>query len=276
VLKRFINEGGKSSTTTTTTTTSASSKDGKSNGVNSSDDLSAAAECDEVSETCQISVEMLDYRKRNTQEVNHSADSDVDGGKSSLWKSVDPAPPCGQETIDRLKQQLLDKKQSLFQRYRAMFSLRNRAGAAQKANDARKAAAVPRESSSAKQAATALDEAVASIQALCDGFDDRSAVFQHEIAFVMGQLRHPAAITSLQRVLADTARHMMVRHEAAEALGSIAGSGGDVEKECRRTLERYATDKEPHRIVRESCIVALDIADYWTSDEQFDSVVADD
>ena len=42
--------------------------------------------------------------------------------------SVDPAPP---DTVDKtdvktLKQQLLDEKLPLFERYRAMFSLRNK------------------------------------------------------------------------------------------------------------------------------------------------------
>jgi len=42
----------------------------------------------------------------------------------------------------------------------------------------------------------------------------------------------------------------MVRHEAAEALGSVA------DERCIAALRRYATDKEP--IVADSCVVALD------------------
>jgi deoxyhypusine monooxygenase len=49
----------------------------------------------------------------------------------------------------------------------------------------------------------------------------------------------------------------MVRHECAEALGAIATD------QCRQVLMRYLDDDEV--IVRESCQVALDIADYENS-----------
>ena len=51
----------------------------------------------------------------------------------------------------------------------------------------------------------------------------------------------------------------MVRHEAAEALGSIASA------KSLPLLEKYSKDKED--IVRESCCVALDIHDYFNSTE---------
>jgi deoxyhypusine monooxygenase len=47
----------------------------------------------------------------------------------------------------------------------------------------------------------------------------------------------------------------MVRHEAAEALGSLGDEEG-----VEDTLRRFLHDKE--KVVRESVIVALDIADY--------------
>ena len=40
--------------------------------------------------------------------------------------SVDPAPPSESKDTDQLKKELLDEDAGLFQRYRAMFSLRNR------------------------------------------------------------------------------------------------------------------------------------------------------
>ena len=52
----------------------------------------------------------------------------------------------------------------------------------------------------------------------------------------------------------------MVRHEAAEALGSIGGEKVNLE------LRKYL-DKEVPAVVRESCVVALDIADYNNSEE---------
>jgi deoxyhypusine monooxygenase len=41
------------------------------------------------------------------------------------YSSVDPAPPAATADIDVLRQRLLDEELPLFQRYRAMFTLRN-------------------------------------------------------------------------------------------------------------------------------------------------------
>ena len=51
----------------------------------------------------------------------------------------------------------------------------------------------------------------------------------------------------------------MVRHECAEALGAIAT------EECTKILEEYLQDSE--RVVKESCIVALDMSEYENSDQ---------
>ncbi len=51
----------------------------------------------------------------------------------------------------------------------------------------------------------------------------------------------------------------MVRHEAAEALGSIA------DERCLKLLEEFCTDPEP--IVAHSCMVALDMLAYEQSGE---------
>lgn len=51
----------------------------------------------------------------------------------------------------------------------------------------------------------------------------------------------------------------MVRHEAAEALGSI---GKD---ECLAVLQQYRADVE--QVVKESCEVALDMLEYENSDQ---------
>jgi deoxyhypusine monooxygenase len=51
----------------------------------------------------------------------------------------------------------------------------------------------------------------------------------------------------------------MVRHESAEALGSIATP------ECFEILKAFEHDTQD--VVRESCIVALDMYDYENSDE---------
>jgi deoxyhypusine monooxygenase len=52
----------------------------------------------------------------------------------------------------------------------------------------------------------------------------------------------------------------MVRHEAAEALGAIGS------KEILPLLAKHSNSDE--RVVKESCLIALDIHDYYNS-EQF-------
>ena len=58
-------------------------------------------------------------------------------------------------------------------------------------------------------------------------------------------------------VLINVQEDAMVRHEAAEALGSIA------DPFCIALLKQYSSDFEP--IVADSCIVALDMLEYELS-----------
>ncbi len=60
-----------------------------------------------------------------------------------------------------------------------------------------------------------------------------------------------------RRVLRDKHENPMVRHEAAEALGSIA------DRRCVSLLQDFSKDPEP--IVAESCVVALDMLEYEAS-----------
>lgn len=100
-----------------------------------------------------------------------------------------------------------------------------------------------------------LPTAAPAIKALASGFQDRSsALFRHEVAFVFGQLCHPASVPALVEVLKDGAEHGMVRHEAAEALGSL----GEEDEEIKEVLRGFLRDEE--RVVRESVEVALDMA----------------
>jgi len=154
------------------------------------------------------------------------------GGEKSSYLSVDPAPPTavsGTVSVDQLKDYLMDASKSLFDRYRAMFSLRNRAGG-----------------KNGEEAA---------VLALAEGFKDSSPLFRHEVAYVLGQVQSPASIPALKAVLENPEEHRMVRHEAAEALGAV---GGEV---AEKALKAYLGDSE--RVVRESCEVALDTIDYW-------------
>ncbi len=61
-----------------------------------------------------------------------------DGGKDdkSVHLSVDPAPPLQETDTDTLQQLLMDETLPLFQRYRAMFSLRNKVNQSRIENNA--------------------------------------------------------------------------------------------------------------------------------------------
>jgi deoxyhypusine monooxygenase len=102
--------------------------------------------------------------------------------------------------------------------------------------------------------------AVPAVLALVKGFQDPSALFRHEIAFVFGQLSHPASIPSLVSVLCNKDEASMVRHEAAEALGSLGEEDG-----VEDILRQFLDDRE--QVVRDSVIVALDMVDFEKSGE---------
>lgn len=84
-----------------------------------------------------------------------------------------------------------------------------------------------------------------------------SALFRHEIAFVLGQLQEEISIPYLQASLEDIEENEMVRHECAEALGAIATP------DCLQILNRYLQDSK--QVVRESCVIALDMCEYENS-----------
>lgn len=179
----------------------------------------AAAPQPEIAETCQIAIDRIRHDKGSKDRPE----------ADSKFLSVDPAPPAATDmTVEELRAVLLDASKPLFERYRAMFGLRNNGS----------------------------EEAVL---ALVDGFQDSSALFRHEIGYVLGQLQHPAAIDGLAQRLKDEGENYMVRHECAEALGSIAHD------KCLPILEGYAKDSS--RVVRESCIVALDMHEHENSGE---------
>jgi len=145
------------------------------------------------------------------------------------YLSVDPAPPAETKSVAELKEQLLDHKLSLFERYKAMFALRNNGSA-----DA--------------------------IEALGVALSDEASgpVFTHEIAYVLGQIRKKDSVRVLSEALKNKSLNCMVRHEAAEAIGNI----GD--KQTLELLKDYTNDLQGP--VKESCHVALDILDFCNSD----------
>lgn len=139
-----------------------------------------------------------------------------------------PSTPAAEQDVGRLREALLDEARPLFERYRAMFALRNVGG---------------------KEAALALAE----------GLQCGSALFRHEVGYVLGQLQHEAAVPGLAATLARTTESPMVRHECAEALGAIARPA------CLAALREHIED--PEQVVRESCEVALDMYEYESSQD---------
>uniref|UniRef100_A0A8C0CTK8 deoxyhypusine monooxygenase n=1 Tax=Balaenoptera musculus TaxID=9771 RepID=A0A8C0CTK8_BALMU len=95
----------------------------------------------EVAETCQLAVRRLEWLQQ------HSGEPVAQGP----YRSVDPAPSAEERDVGQLRGALLDEARPLFDRYRAMFALRDAGG---------------------EEAALALAE----------GLRCGSALFRHEIA----------------------------------------------------------------------------------------------
>uniref|UniRef100_A0A8C2V8M1 deoxyhypusine monooxygenase n=1 Tax=Chinchilla lanigera TaxID=34839 RepID=A0A8C2V8M1_CHILA len=72
----------------------------------------------EVAETCQLAVQRLEWLQQHPGEL----------AASGPYLSVDPAPPAEEGDVGRLREVLLDEARPLFDRYRAMFALRNAGG----------------------------------------------------------------------------------------------------------------------------------------------------
>lgn len=142
--------------------------------------------------------------------------------------SVDPAPPAPLASEARLQTQLLDTNLPMFERMRAIFTLRNLG---------------------TTRAVDAIGRAL---------LEDDSALMRHEAAYVLGQMQNPHAIPVLEAALFSDP-HVMVRHEAAEALGNID------DEQVLDILKRGLDD--PDIEVRESCVVALDNQHYLRSGE---------
>lgn len=100
-----------------------------------------------VRETCQLAIAGLLHE--NDDEVKQNLN--VDNNHQLEFHTIDPAPPLKpQYSTSELTRRLLDTNLSLFERYRAMFALRNRGDGE-------------------------------SVLGLSKGFEDESALFRHEI-----------------------------------------------------------------------------------------------
>lgn len=184
-----------------------------------------------VRETCELAIARIAMREKK----GSSAMSPPAG---CPYVSVDPSPAFSADTLDEARSKLpttveelgailLDPSERLFVRYMAMFSLRN-------------IGTVP------------------AVEVLCRSLreDKTSCLFRHEVAFVLGQLEHRCSQPALIAALRDEDEAPMVRHEAAEALGAIA------DPETLPVLQEYST--HPEAIVRDSCVVALEMHKYWS------------
>ncbi|KAL0444627.1 UNVERIFIED_CONTAM: Deoxyhypusine hydroxylase-B [Sesamum latifolium] len=170
----------------------------------------------EVRETCELALSRIEELMSTSISVS----------ESSRFLSVDPAAPaaCSSEV-------LLNEDKSMYERYAALFVLRN------------------------------LGEEEA-ISAIVESLGANSALLRREVAYVLGQLQNKKASLALFQVLRDVNEHPMVRHEAAEALGSIA------DNQCIALLEEFAKDPEP--IVSQSCEVALSMLEFERSGKSFE------
>ena len=184
-------------------------------------------EDDIIKETCEIAVANIKWMETTNKGQTEGLD------KSTLfYKTNDPAPPFNRQTkeysnLDQIEEILFNKEESLFNQYRAIFTLRE----------------------FNNESAVAL---------LCKTFQKEfgfSALFKHEVAFILGQmsLNAKSALIALENVLVDESEDPIVRHETALALGEITKS--------KELLLKYSENS--NQLIRESCIIATDFVDYW-------------
>ncbi|SOV24080.1 deoxyhypusine hydroxylase [Plasmodium sp. DRC-Itaito] len=92
--------------------------------------------------------------------------------------------------------------------------------------------------------------------------DKSSAIFRHELAFVLGQVLYLNSLKYLLSSLKNISEHEMVRHEVALALGSLGSLNLNsdeykiIQEQIIDTLKKYSKDECV--VVAESCLVGLD------------------
>ena len=155
------------------------------------------------------------------------------------------------QDIASLSKTLINQSLPIQDRFRALFTLRSL-----ETNQAAVQALID---------ALAADSSLSSSSADDDGGDDDAhqklsslhadALFRHEVAFALGQMRAKAATATLISVLKNQREHGMTRHECAEALGAIADETSlEVLKDMR--------EDSKHREVRETASLALRRVEY--------------
>ncbi|GMH75370.1 hypothetical protein TrST_g11698 [Triparma strigata] len=183
----------------------------------------------EVIETCQIALNFISWKL--TTPTSETSAPMACACMLSSYDSSDPAPPHPSHSgmsVSDIGEIMRDESRELWERYRAMFSVRNKGG---------------------EGAAVELGRALVE--------DRSSALFRHEVAFVLGQLQRVEGLDYLVMSLERVDEHEFVRHESAEAIGAIE----DDWERCEEVLKRFLNDED--KCVRQSCEVALDAADYF-------------
>uniref|UniRef100_A0A2K6SPB6 deoxyhypusine monooxygenase n=1 Tax=Saimiri boliviensis boliviensis TaxID=39432 RepID=A0A2K6SPB6_SAIBB len=151
-----------------------------------------------------------------------------------------------EQEVEAIGRMLVDPRQPLHARFRALFTLRGLGGPG-------------------------------AIAWISQAFGDDSALLKHELAYCLGQMQDARAIPVLVAVLQDTRQEPMVRHEAGEALGAIGDPQVlellkqyssdpviEVAETCQLAVRRLEWLGDPERVVRESCEVALDMYEHET------------
>lgn len=188
---------------------------------------------DIVNQTCELALDLAAWRAEQSEDAVKRMES------LNPYGTKDPAPSFELDrSLDNLKATLLDAKSSLFDKYRALFTLRNRGQPAD---------------------IQLLGETLVHYKGQA-----KMSLFKHEIGYIFGQIQSLDAIPYLQEMVECKAENDIVRHECAEALGSIGT------EKALEFLKSYLQDES--LVVRQSCEVALDMIDYTNDASQFNFI----
>ena len=183
-----------------------------------------------IGETVELALKLNKWQEETKMGESEGLDL-----KKLKHTSNDPAPPYSPEndenykSVEWLKKLLLDPNEPIFERFRAMFTLRE-------------------------------IETEESCLALCTALTDEhssdcSSLLKHEIGFVLGQMG-PSFATVCTSYLITTVENEkeagVVRHECVIALGNLTDK--------TEVMEKYSKDSDA--IVRESCLVAQDMVTF--------------
>jgi len=72
-----------------------------------------SCEFQEIAETCELAVKRIQYL------------ADYGEEPKNIYGSIDPTPPSSERNIEKLKDIFLDENQPIYDRYAAMFALRD-------------------------------------------------------------------------------------------------------------------------------------------------------